>query len=195
MPTTGTRPARRADARQNVESILEATVDCLSLDSDASVSEIAKTAGVGRVTVYAHFPSREALIEAAMVRMLADGDEVLEGIDLTGEPRDALRLLIESSWLLTARASAVLEAAQASMSADRILALHEKPQRRVDDLIRRGQEAGVFRTDLPASWLSGVMHHVMKGAASDVAGGRLDVEDAPHFIAETVLGAYADTGR
>lgn len=67
------RPARRADAQQNVAKILDAAVACLSRDAGASVSEIAKAAGVGRVTLYGHFPSREALVEAALTRALAEG--------------------------------------------------------------------------------------------------------------------------
>ncbi|QCW80753.1 helix-turn-helix transcriptional regulator [Streptomyces sp. S6] len=56
-----TRPARRADAQQNLEKILDAAVDRLTQDPDASVIEIARAAGVGRVTLYGHFPSRDAL--------------------------------------------------------------------------------------------------------------------------------------
>jgi hypothetical protein len=69
--------------------------------------------------------------------------------------------------------------------------LHAKPEQRVNDLIRRGQAEGVFRADLPASWLASLLHHVMKGAAADVAAGRLDPADAPRFISEAILGAYA----
>ncbi|MFE1782667.1 TetR/AcrR family transcriptional regulator [Streptomyces sp. NPDC059506] len=189
MSRPAVKPARRADAQHNAEKILEAAVTCLSRNPDASVSDIAHAAGVGRVTLYGHFPSRADLIEAALARLLGQGDEVLERLDLTGDPREALRVLIESSWLLIAQASAVLEAAQAVLPPGRLHDLHAKPEQRVGDLIGRGQAEGAFRRDLPASWLAGVMHHIIKGAAADVADGRLDRTDAPRFIAETVLGA------
>ena len=101
------------DARRNVEKILEAAVACPSRKPEASVSEIAQAAGVRRVTLYGHFSSREALVEGALTRVLDQG-EVLGTLDLTGDPREALRVPIESSWLLMAQASAVLEAAQAA---------------------------------------------------------------------------------
>lgn len=185
------KPTRRADARHNVERILEATVTCLTRNADASVSEIAQAAGVGRVTLYGHFPSREALIEAALTRVLSEGEKILGSLDLTGDAREALSVLIRSSWLLIAQSGAVLEAAQASLPPGRVQELHAKPAQRVDDLIRRGQAEGVFRADLPATWLASVLHHVMHGAAIDVAKGRLDQIDAPRFISETVLAAYA----
>jgi TetR/AcrR family transcriptional regulator, mexCD-oprJ operon repressor len=183
-----TRP-RRADARRNAERIVEAAVACLSRNPDASMSEIAHAAGVGRVTLYGHFSSREALIEAALRRLLDDGEQALETLDLTGDPREALRTLIESGWLLMAQAGSVLEAAQATLPPGRIKELHDKPAQRVETLIRRGQSENVFRRDLPASWLTSVLHHVMKGAAVDVRKGQLDAADAPRLISETVLSA------
>ncbi|MEY2847363.1 MAG: hypothetical protein RI885_28 [Actinomycetota bacterium] len=188
---TGTPPLRRADARHNIDRIIAATVDCLSRQPSASIADIAHAAGVGRVTVYGHFPTREALVEAALKRVLADGDQVLKGVDLGGDPRIALQSLIESSWLLTAQASAVLEAARHSLPPGRIQALHESSELRVHELIRRGQAEGVFRQDLPAPWLTDALHHLMKGAAADVSSGRLAAVDAPRWLVATVLAAYS----
>jgi TetR/AcrR family transcriptional regulator, mexCD-oprJ operon repressor len=156
------------------------------------VGEIAQAAGVGRVTVYGHFPSREALVEATLTRLLEQGEAVLAGLDLSGDPRQALGTLIESSWRLIADADAVLQAAQSALPPGRIRELHAKPARRVEDLIRRGQSEGAFRADLPATWLVSVLYHVLKGAAAEVAGGRLDPADAPHLIVATVLAAYTN---
>ena len=190
-PPTPTQTPQRADARRNVEKIIQAAIECLGRDPDATLGEIAQAARVGRVTLYGHFPSRESLIEAALVRALEDGDRILDAVDLSGPPTQALRSLIEVSWQLTAQAGTVLEAAQTVLPPGRILELHAKPEQRLNDLIHRGQAEGVFRTDLPASWLASTMHHVMKGAASDIAGGRLDQDDAGRFIAEVILGAFS----
>lgn len=189
--TTASRSTLRADAQASIAKILTATAGCLADNPHASTTEIAKAAGVGRVTLYAHFPSREILVEATLESVLAKGEEVLERLDLTGDPRQALRTLIESSWLLIAQAGAVLEAAQATLPQGRVQELHAKPAQRVDALIRRGQSEGTFRTDLPAGWLVSVLHHLMKGAAADIGTGRLAHDDAPRFISDTVLAAFA----
>jgi TetR/AcrR family transcriptional repressor of mexCD-oprJ operon len=195
MHRSGTRTARRADAEHNMARILDAAADCLSRSATASVGEIAQAAGVGRVTVYGHFPSREALVEATVVWLLEQGDVVQAGLDLTGDPRQALRTLIESSWRLMADAGAVLEAAQAALSPGRIRELHVKQAQRLEELIRRGQAEGAFRTDLPPAWLVSVLHYVLKGAAAEISGGRLDPADAPRFIVATVLAAFADASQ
>lgn len=186
------KPAnRRADARANKARILDAAIDCLGRDPGASVSEIARAAGVGRVTLYGHFSSREEMIDAAFARVIAEGDRVLEAVDLSADPPDALRALIESSWLLVARSLTVLDAAEAALPPGRVQELHARPAERVEELVRRGQADGSFRTDLPAGWLVSVLHHVMHGAAGDINAGRLDADDAAAYISATVLPAFA----
>jgi AcrR family transcriptional regulator len=191
MPHSAAKSARRADARQNAEKIVQAAVTCLGRDAEASMNDIARQAGVGRVTLYAHFPSREALVEAALIRLLAQGDDVLAAVDLSGDPRHGLRALMESGWLLIAQAASVLQAAQATLPPGRVQELHAKPEQRVHDLIRRGQAGGVFRADVPADLLAGVLHHVLHGVATDVATARLDPADAPRFVAEMALAVCA----
>jgi AcrR family transcriptional regulator len=60
-------PARkpRADARRNRERILEAAKEIFTRDGGtASLDDIIRQAGVGPGTLYRHFPTRDALIEA-----------------------------------------------------------------------------------------------------------------------------------
>ncbi len=52
----------RADARDNRERILVAAAAALSESAGASLTSIARDAGVGIGTLYRHFPTREALI-------------------------------------------------------------------------------------------------------------------------------------
>ena len=55
----------RSDAQRNRERILEVAKGAFTrYGADASLDEIAKQAGVGAGTLYRHFPTRDALIEA-----------------------------------------------------------------------------------------------------------------------------------
>src|ERR1700749_2255708 len=54
----------RADAEQNRARILAAATAALAESSDATLSSIARRAGVGQGTMYRHFPSREDLLLA-----------------------------------------------------------------------------------------------------------------------------------
>jgi AcrR family transcriptional regulator len=68
MATKRSQPAQRkprADAKRNRAHILEVAKDAFTrFGAAASLDDIAKQAGVGAGTLYRHFPSREALIEA-----------------------------------------------------------------------------------------------------------------------------------
>src|SRR3954468_20344029 len=85
------RPRRRADAERSIARILDAAVDALGEDPDASMSAIAKEAGVGRATIYVHFPTREALLDAVTERALHEVAGVIAAAEPDrGEPQDAL---------------------------------------------------------------------------------------------------------
>lgn len=189
------QPAKRADAQRNIAAILDAATMCLSRNPDASLGEIAQTAGVGRVTLYGHFPSRAELVDAVLARVIDDGDTALNAVDLTGDPSQALARLIETSWLLIDQVRSVLVAAQSTLPPGRIRDLHARPAQRVQDLVERGQAEHVFRTDLPTSWLVGTLHSVMHGAADEIHAGRLAADDAAALISATVLAAFTPPGQ
>jgi TetR/AcrR family transcriptional regulator, mexCD-oprJ operon repressor len=177
-----------------MEAILDAAAIRLSEDADASMADIAADAGVGRMTLYGHFPSRRELVDATVARALVDGHTALDGVDLSGDPRGALCRLIASSWLLIAQIGSLMAAAQAELSPERMVELHEQPAARVDELIRRGQAEGVFRTDLPSSWLVALLHVTMHGAAGEIREGRIIHTDAAFVIGSSVLAAYTPPG-
>ncbi|MEU3166690.1 TetR/AcrR family transcriptional regulator [Streptosporangium sp. NPDC006930] len=58
-------PVKRADARRNYARLLAVAEEAIAAyGADASLEEIARTAGVGSATVRRHFPSRHALLQA-----------------------------------------------------------------------------------------------------------------------------------
>jgi TetR/AcrR family transcriptional regulator, mexCD-oprJ operon repressor len=192
MPATR---ARRADARRNVAAILDAALACLIRDPDASVGDIAAAAGVGRVTLYGHFPSRAELVDAVFARVVAEADEALGAVDLTGDPRQALTRLVASSWQIVNRHRMLLRAAQHGLGPARIRDHHERPLRRVGRLVARGRREGAFRTDLPAAWLVATFYSVIHGAADEIAAGRLADRDAGRAISATLLAALTPPGQ
>jgi AcrR family transcriptional regulator len=93
------QPAKRkprSDAQRNRERILEAAKEAFTqFGADASLDDIAKQAGVGAGTLYRHFPTRDALIEAVyrseVEKLAASARKLAE----TLPPIDALR-----AWML-----------------------------------------------------------------------------------------------
>jgi AcrR family transcriptional regulator len=79
----------RADARRNRELLLEAAKAAFAaVGPEASLDEIARRAGVGIGTLYRHFPSRDAVVEAVYsraVQQLADSATRLLATQAPGE--------------------------------------------------------------------------------------------------------------
>jgi AcrR family transcriptional regulator len=67
-PGEGRRPGRPRDARRD-EAILAATLELLKQDGyvGLTIERVAATAGVGRPTIYRRWPSKPALVVAALV--------------------------------------------------------------------------------------------------------------------------------
>src|SRR3954471_6256315 len=102
-------PRRRADAERSIARILDATVDALASDPEASMAEVARRAGVVRATVYVHFPTREALIEAVTHRAIADVTAIIEAAEPDrGNAADALRRVVTSAWRTLGRYHALV---------------------------------------------------------------------------------------
>jgi AcrR family transcriptional regulator len=73
----------RADAQRNRDALVEVAAAAFARDGiDASLEEIARTAGVGIGTLYRHFPNRDTLLEAVFRRnvddIAAQADELLD---------------------------------------------------------------------------------------------------------------------
>jgi AcrR family transcriptional regulator len=99
MAKKGSQPMQRkprTDAQRNRERILEVAKEAFTrFGADASLDDIARQAGVGAGTLYRHFPTRDALIEAvyrSQVEKIAAAARKLAG-ELP--PLDALR-----AWML-----------------------------------------------------------------------------------------------
>ena len=93
--TSVQRPLR-ADAARNREQLLAAAVTAFSGDDpEITLESIARDAGVGIGTLYRHFPSREALVDAAYRSELARLCDSVPAL-LAGQPADrALRRWME----------------------------------------------------------------------------------------------------
>ena len=82
----------RKDARTNRERILTAARETFAASSSASLSAIARRAGVGIGTLYRHFPSREALIVELYRHDIQHLIDLASALAASRPPLEALRL-------------------------------------------------------------------------------------------------------
>ncbi|WP_328344200.1 TetR/AcrR family transcriptional regulator [Micromonospora sp. NBC_00421] len=181
MPQTGPRPLR-ADALRNRQRLLDTAVRAFSRQGPAvTLDAIAREAGVGIGTLYRHFPTREALVEAAyrseLAKLCAAADELLARLPATEATRawmdhfvdylatkrgmaDALRLVVAAGTNPYAQSRDLLMAA-------------------LTRLLAAGVAAGTIRPDVdPGDVLAGLsgMSLAAQGPEQrDLAGRLLDL--------------------
>jgi AcrR family transcriptional regulator len=181
----------RADARRSIDRIVAAARSCLSENPYATIDDIAKAAGVGRMTLYGHFRNRAELVEAALADALLAGDATMSDVDLGGDAREAMTRLLTENWSLVAESGALLTAAEDALPPGRVSELHEAHVERAANLVERGRRQGVFRTDLPTPWLVAATQALLHRAAEEVRAGRLDEADAGRVVTESVQALLA----
>ena len=149
-----TRPRRRADAQRNTDAIIAAARDLLRHGALPSMSEVAAAAGVGRVTLYAHFASREALLDSVVRQAITDTDQALAALALDDDPVEtAVHRLVRTSWSVLDRHRTIRGVALTELGPEALRDQHDPVVHHVESLIARGRDDGVFRTDLPHPWL------------------------------------------
>ncbi|HEX7107134.1 MAG TPA: helix-turn-helix domain-containing protein [Acidothermaceae bacterium] len=93
--TAAARPMR-ADAQRNRDALLEAASAAFAENGvDTSLEDVAKRAGVGIGTLYRHFPTRDALIEAAYRRGVEQMCDAADELRATHEGDEALELWMQ----------------------------------------------------------------------------------------------------
>ncbi|MFF5209562.1 TetR/AcrR family transcriptional regulator [Streptosporangium sp. NPDC000396] len=190
LPGSSARGRRRADAERSIATIIDAAVTAFSENPEVSMVDIARVAGVGRVTLYSHFSSREELMDAVMAHAVRETNAVLDGEASEETPtRQALGSLIRSSWQVLSRYGRLQEAALRVLGPERMREHHDEPLIRIRNMIDRGRREGTIRDDLPEDWLVSVFYSLLHTAALEVDSGRLRPEAAPDVLEATLLSA------
>lgn len=139
---------KRADARRNYDALVAAARTVFTEDgTSAPLEDVAERAGVGIGTLYRHFPTRQALLEAVYV------DEVeamaRSAADLADLPAwDALSQWLHQYLGFAATKRALNEAlVEAAPDSDVLLTCRTAISGAGNELVERAQRAGVVRAD------------------------------------------------
>ena len=181
----------RSDARRNAASVLSAAVDTLAERPEASMADVASAAGVTRQTVYAHFPSREALLEAAVEHGLAQAVAASDAARPAEGPADAaLARLVRAAWQTVERYHRVVGAAEAALGSELMRERHRPVLDRVEALIARGRREGTFDKTLPVEWMLATWIALQHAAAREVSAGRMSARSAEKALLRTLPRAF-----
>ena len=154
MATKRPQPAQRkprADAERNRDRILEVAKDAFTrFGAEASLDDIAKQAGVGAGTLYRHFPSREALIEAVYrteVEKLAAAER---NFAETMPPIEALRawMMLFVDYIAAKKIIAPVLNTLLGGASKVVESTHNQIWEAIRSLVKRAIKSGEIRKDL-----------------------------------------------
>jgi len=185
------RTGRRADAERNIATILATGMDLFSRHGDVSMADVAKAAGLGRVTLYAHFPTRADLLHALARQAIAEAEAALDATPADpSEPADqVLARLIDATWHVLDRYRKLRTHSLTELGPDRLAQQHDPIRHRLEKIVTLGQEQGRFRTDLPLDWMITTIFGLIHTAADEIEAGRLDPQLAPGLLTATLQAA------
>lgn len=171
----------RSDAERNRRALLESAADALARNPGASMAQVAQAAGLARATLYRHFRTREDLFAAMRAEALVRAADAIAGSRLDeGSALEGLRRALEALAALGVRFRALLmeggdlDAAFLKQRAEVLAPL--------EAVVRRGQESGLIRADLPPRWVVAAMASLL------VAGVRTAAGTGDDQVADLVFG-------
>jgi AcrR family transcriptional regulator len=181
VPATGPRPLR-SDARRNRDRLLDAAVRAFSQDGpDVTLDAIAKEAGVGIGTLYRHFPTREALVEATYRNELARLCDAVPDLLRTMPPDEAARTWMDHfvDYMTTKRGMADALRAVIASGGNPYAQSRDRLTDAIATLLNAGAAAGTVRSDVEPgdvlASLGGVSLAACEPAQRDQARRLLDL--------------------
>jgi len=156
----------RADAERNRARLLDAAKAAFSSGQTPTLDQIARAAGVGIGTLYRHFPTREALVEALYRKELADlcgaADELLK----SRAPERALR-----AWM-------------------DVFANYVAAKREMADALRAVFAAGSVTVSQAREELTVAVRTILDAGVAD---GTLRDDVRPEDVVAMIVGAFTAT--
>ena len=167
----------RSDARRNRDRLLEVATAAFATAAGRQVSleSIARDAGVGIGTLYQHFPSREALVEAIYRAELGEVAAAAEHLLKRHPPKTALRRWMDRYASFVAAKRGMAESLHAIFDSGAM----EPSQTRdsivgaVDMLLRAGADDGSLRSDVQADDVVSSLIGIFLASGSPEQTGRM----------------------
>jgi AcrR family transcriptional regulator len=140
----------RSDAKANRDRIL-AAAEAVFTEAGAagSTDDVAKRAGVGIGTVFRHFPTKQSLLEATVLRHFEHLTEYAQGLAGAADPAAALREVIET--IIGGGAAKIVMVGllvEESGMTDAAIEASRTLREAVANLLRRAQDTGAVRSDV-----------------------------------------------
>ncbi|REL30102.1 TetR/AcrR family transcriptional regulator [Thalassotalea euphylliae] len=144
------------DARivKSQQALVLAGLTLINKNKEISLSDIAKSAGVGRATLYRLYTSKEALIEAIALHCLQVFEQATQPIEAQAtSAMHAFELLFSLAMPLTAELQFLMTLDYFADDIPEVNRIIAEQDQELWDLIEQAKQAGELDNSLPTSWV------------------------------------------
>ncbi len=147
---------KHLDARiqKSQAMILAAGMVLLSKNSEATLSDIAREAGVGRTTLYRLYDTKEQLIKAIAIHCLEVFDAATEHVE--SEAKSALHafhLMFRAIFPLSAEMEFLMKLGNLEEDDPELVAIYRKQKEEIAQLVESAKAEGSLSKDRPTPWI------------------------------------------
>lgn len=186
MSSFSAEPSVRADARRNAQRILDATAELIATDPAATLGQVATRAGLSRATVYHHFASRDALLDALTERSIREVRAALDAArPAEGTATAATEHMLRATWQVIGRYRGLVIVNPQRLERAELRARMKPALDPVRAVLARGQRSGEFDSELPVEWLIGILTDIIHAASRQVTAGAMEPDDAERVLLRT----------
>ncbi|UAA38645.1 TetR/AcrR family transcriptional regulator [Paraneptunicella aestuarii] len=155
-----------ARAKRSRDALLKAGLQLLNSNKEASLSDIANHAGVGRATLYRQFETREQLIKGIAIHCFNAIDTACLPINRKAKSGiDAIRLTFEYVIPLTQELQFLMKLDTLTEDDPEVLAIYRKQKQETVELVEYCKKEGSISNDFPTVWVTNLIEGLFFSAA------------------------------
>jgi AcrR family transcriptional regulator len=176
---------RRADAERNERHIVDAAAEVIWRQPNATIAEVALASGLGRATIYRHFPTRDDLLRGIARHGFEKTAQALrDARPGEGTAVEALMRMIDASVQPANVCMIVLNQLPEPVASEAEKAELLAP---VVEALERGVASGELRGDLDIPWTLRAIGALYELAMKELASGQRSREEIVRLMAQSLL--------
>ncbi|MCG8671591.1 MAG: TetR/AcrR family transcriptional regulator [Pseudomonadales bacterium] len=180
--------AKDARAARSHRALLDAGLELLLQKPNATLTEVATHAGVGRATLYRHFDTREALVKALVLECLQVTEEVVapikeQNLGAKAQIEATLRAVVP----LADRFHFLLSLWSIASDDEQVNQIYEDQLNQLHQIIEAAKQEGSIKAGLDSGWIVSIIDGMLYSAWWMIGQGHLTEEQATEHVLETLF--------
>lgn len=177
-----------ARAERSRNALLTAGMALLNQNKDATLSDIATHAGVGRATLYRQFETREQLIKEIAVLCLQDFDEATKAIDSEAKTAQrAFEMLFSAIMPFTEQLKFLMNLGSLAEDDAEVQQIYQTQQKELGELVEWGKADKIIDKKLPSQWVVCLLDGLLYSAWLMTDEHEMSHQQASELAVQTLL--------